>query len=426
MLHTHFSTPPSTTRAITVVHRSDDPKHRLLWVSDLLDPMGAEDLALARCIQYRCGHCNGVVNLRVLSVAAAGTTSGKRAHFAHAAGQGAGCPAVTPDAMRASDLGAAFFNGRQEGARHLRLKHLFLQAAVADPTVAHAALEVPLAQDGARRRPDVLVDFGDASVSFDVQVAPPMRDTISGRARFYEQNHLLHVWALDGAALERTQLQAFQDLTWRSGGQVLAFDEGCYVKSIQSSSLTMKQVVITDAGDTITAEWRWLQGRALVEVLGVVTPASGMAGDLLAQAVFAHLAAPDRNRLKIWYQAMSADLGLPDWTAFTKDGLRPLLGALASLHAGRVCDGSNFAPDAIGAVVNNALASEVFDKRHLWAPVLKAALEAQGGRKAALTGPKTQAVLTRAMAGHDATEFQNRMDRWWPLIQRLFPKLPKP
>lgn len=248
-----FLSSPSSTRAITMVRGAAAPMGRLLWVADLLDPMGAEDLALERCVAYRCGHCDGAVNLRVLSVTAAGTTSGKRAYFAHAVGQGLGCPAVTPEAMRAADLGAAFFNGRQEGQRHLRLKHLLLQAAVADPTVAHAALEVHLAGDGAARRPDVVVDFGDGSVSFDVQVAPPTRDTIRGRMQFYAQNHLPHVWVLDGAALEQTQLQPFQDLTWRYGGQVLAFDEACYAASIRSRSLTMKRVVITDTGKPLKA-----------------------------------------------------------------------------------------------------------------------------------------------------------------------------
>ena len=420
--------PHVATRSISLVRPLEAGRTAPKSVAGMLNSLSAEGLALVRFAPHSCGHCGGRVHLRVQSVGVSGTTGGMRAYFAHAVDEGVGCPAVTPDACRAVDLGAAMFGGAQEGARHHLLKDMLLEAASADPEVTSAQTEVSLFNGIAVRRPDVVLGLGEELVCFDIQLAPPPRVTISGRTAFYESGGFHHVWVLDGAALEHdVGLQSFQDLLWRQGGKVLAFDEESLEKTRAASALCFKLVAIRDDGHRITPSWRWVSGPDLNVCFGLAPDANGMAGDPISHAFFEALANRDRTVLQRWYVAMAADLAFPDWQAFVADGMCSLIGALATVLAGEVRDGSARPPSDVKAAVHNSLRTDTFDDRHLWAPLVRAILKARAERSpASAISRKTTEMIGRAMQDHDPVEFDRRLTRWRPLLLRLFPTIRLP
>ncbi|WP_305250130.1 hypothetical protein [Pseudotabrizicola sp.] len=414
-------------RSITLVRAMVNGDTAPKSVAGILNSASAEALALMRFLPHSCGHCGGRVNLRVQSVGTSGTTGGLRAYFAHAVDEGVGCPAVTQDACRADEIGATMFGGKQEGPRHRQMKDMMLAAAAADAAVTFAQAEVYLTYGNAGRRPDVVVGINDQLVCCDIQLAPPPRITISGRTAFYEPACFRHAWVLDGAALDRVNLQPFQDLLWRQGGRTLAFDEECLEKSVSSKALTFKLVTITDEGNLITTAWHWVQGDDLLACLGMSPTDTGTAKDFLSQAFLAALASTDRADLQRWYEAVGPDLGLSDWNAFRVDGLRPLLGALASVLASEVRDGSARRPSEVTAVVHNALTTGLSDGRHLWAPIITMAMKRRAELPNAVGfGLKTAAMIDRASRCHDPAEFNRRIDVWRPLLLRLVPALALP
>jgi hypothetical protein len=411
-------------RSISLVYPMGDGKSAPKPVASILDHLDAQALALLRFVPHACGHCGGRVSLRVQSVDASGTTGGHRAYFAHAVDEGTTCPAVTPAGPCANDLGAAIFCGKQEGARHRQLKDLLLVAASADPEVSFSQVEVHLTNGSASRRPDVVLGIGDQLVCFDIQLAPPPRVTISARTAFYEPAGFKHVWLIDGAALGCVNLQPFQDLLWRQGGHTLAFDEECIDKSLSCNTLAFKLVILKDEGHRISPAWRWVQGADLLASFGLSPTTTGTGGDFLSLALLDALSSPDRDELQRWYMAVGSDLGLPDWDAFIDDGLRPLLGALASITAGEVRDGSARRPTEVTAVVHNALTTGLSDGRHHWVPIIASVIN----RRAEMPnvpgfGAKTAAMIDRARQSHDPADFVRRLDLWRPLLTRLFPTL---
>ncbi len=414
----------ATKRSISLVRPASENNTAPKPVAGMLDSLSAEALALVRFLPHACGHCGGRVNLRVQSVGSSGTTGGLRAYFAHAVDEGVGCPAVTHDACRADGIGAVMFRGKQEGPRHHKMKDMMLAAANADAAVTFAQAEVYLTNGNAGRRPDVVLGFGDQLVCCDIQLAPPPRITISGRTAFYEPAGFKHAWVLDGAALDRVNLQPFQDLLWRQGGRALAFDEECLDRSVSSKTLSFKLVTITDEGNLISTSWHWFQGANLLACLGLSPTDTGTAEDFLSQAFLAALASPDRAALRRWYEAVAPDLGLPGWNVFMADGLRPLLGAVASVLAGEVQDGSARRPSEVTAVVHNALTTGLSDGRHLWAPIIAMVMKRRAELPNAVGfGLKTAAMIDRASQCHDPAEFSRRIDVWRPLLMRLFPAL---
>ena len=347
-----------------------------------------------------------------------------RAYFAHAVDEGVGCPAVTQHTLRANDLGAAMFSGNQEGQRHRQVKDLLLLAASTDADVSFAQAEVYLSNGSAGRRPDVVLGIGDELVCFDIQLAPPPRVTISERTAFYEPAGFKHVWVLDGSALDCVNLQPFQDLLWRQGGRALAFDEDCLNRSVSAKQLTFKLITITDEANRISSSWGWVQGPDLLVCVGLSPTNTGVAGDFLSQAFFEALASADRDALKRWYTAVGPDLGLPIWKAFIEDGLRPLMGAIASVLACEVRNGSERRSSEVTAVLHNALTTGVFDGRHVWAPVIASVLKMHADlSNARRFGRKTTDMIHRASQCQSPAELSRRLDLWRPLLQRVFPTL---
>lgn len=253
----------------------------------MLDVMGAEELALARRRPYFCGHCGAPVRIRVRSVASSGDTGGRRAHFVHRFGTGADCPATAEQCATVETVQARRFNGKQEGQRHFHLKTSLCAAIVSDPAFQSAGCELSVrAPSGSLLRPDVLAIAAFGPIAFDIQLSPPLIDTIKRRDTAYDPTWLPHAWVIDGRNTNLLNLQGFQDLIAPQGGKILAWDEDCAALTLANHTLTMKVISATDAGDQITARVDFVTGEELKSLLGLHACAPAMSADFHALACF--------------------------------------------------------------------------------------------------------------------------------------------
>lgn len=398
--------------------------HRLRSAKNYLSALDAPSLAMARFQDIRCGHCGGRINLRVASVARGGTTSGKRAWFAHAAGLRAACTVFTGKAQSSTEVEATRFHGKQEGLRHLSLKIALADAISTDPAFESAAIEVRIDHDSNYRRPDVIGETQHGMMCFDLQLASPMRETIKGRRNFYTKAGLAHLWVIDGTRLDKASLQGFQDLVWQSNGLILAWDEDCESESHERGELVMKLVTINDAKSHISSSWQWISREDIFAIAGFHKD-HAMARDLTARGFFDLLAKGDRPQLEAYFNLVLRPQGFGEWRDLCIAGLLPVVGAISSVFKGEVSDGSARMPNEIGAVINTALNTTLRDGRHIWAPLIKSSLSLQeASRGIEKFGPKTRQVIDRAIAAGNAAEFQARLAVWRPLLTRLFPTLP--
>ncbi len=274
----------ASARSIRLVQELGPSEMPKLWTAaPLLDAMDAEDLALARPRSYTCGHCGAPVRIRVRSVASCQDTGGRRAHFAHAFGTGADCPATGERCSTVDVVQAKRYNGKQEGERHFHLKISLADSIVSDPSFQSAGSEISVrSPDGRSRRPDVLAISTFGPLAFDLQLSPPLIDTIMGRDRTYDPSWMPHTWIIDGRNTNLLNLQGFQDLLAPQGGKILAWDEDCAALTRSTGNLTMKFITATDAGNQITAKVEFVTGSTLKTLLGHHAKTPAFAGDLPA------------------------------------------------------------------------------------------------------------------------------------------------
>ena len=226
---THSSNTMTTNSITHVIDQQGDDLTPLV-ARDVLNALDAEQLALLRRSDYShrqtgtsrflCGFCKQPVHVRVASAAESGCVGGHRAVFVHDPRPvPRDCPfGSLGNPSSAGEIDAVRFNGRQEGARHKRLKTLLCQMLSADPNIATAECEVlvtGISADGRAvwRRPDVLAVTTDGRrLAFDMQIGSPLLTTIDGRERFYAAQGVAWHWIVDANQCERLHLQGFQDL----------------------------------------------------------------------------------------------------------------------------------------------------------------------------------------------------------------------
>lgn len=157
---------------------------------------------------------------------------------------------------------------------------------------------------------------------------------------------------------------------------------------------------------------------------GANTAQSLQACDLVACAFFDLLAAGDLIALERWYRAvLQPSLGL-EWKALRQKGILPVIGALATVIAGTVRNGSKHKPAEVGAVINNACNMGLADQRHIWAPIVAATLNSPHAKLArSMIGPATPAIINAAIRAGDPAELRSRMSEYAPLMKRIFPGL---
>ena len=330
------SSSPSQRSIRLVQDLSSSGKPTFFMAGPMLDAMGAEELALARRRPYFCGHCGAPVRIRVRSVASSGDTGGRRAHFVHAFGTGTNCPATTERTATVQAVQARRFDGKQEGPRHFHLKTSLCAAIVSDPAFQSAGCELSVrAPSGSLLRPDVLAISAFGPVAFDVQLSPPLIDTIKRRDTAYDPSWMPHAWVIDGRNTNLMNLQGFQDLIAPQGGKILAWDENCAALTLANHTLSMKVISATDAGDQITARVDFVTGEELKSLLGLHACSPAMFADFHALACFEAASHRDPRRFAHVFNARVDQEAAINAADIVASGIMPLVGALVSSTGSR-------------------------------------------------------------------------------------------
>lgn len=415
--------------------------------ADVLDPLDATALALLRraghaarldgAPLFHCAVCANPVHIRVQGVQISGQTGGRRAVFVHDPRKNARfCPAGNlSDGTSAAAIDAQRFQGRQEGARHAFLKFQLQDSLERDPVFRNVGAEqIVRDANGNWRRPDVLASTAWGRIGFDVQLAPPLLDSIIGRQRFYANADVGHLWVVDAANPECLNRQGFLDVVLPQGAVVLGFDEHAAAVSADSGELMMHLMTVSEDTDrrrfNVSSE---LIGRDLIlDLAGLRRPsAAPIAADLRAAAMFTALRDGDVRVLQSSFEALAEGCDAPGFLDAGYDELFAIIAVLATLVTGRKADASGFSEDAVNAIVNQHLRSEQSGMRpnfvrRAWAPVIaRAAFHPNVRRWIDKPGTKTRPLLDAALIEcAEDPEFSSQLiNDWVPLLDRLFPSL---
>jgi hypothetical protein len=373
------------------------------------------------------------VHIRVLSVDEGGCADGRRASFVH--GQ-RDCPFGSFSGRSSpAMIDGARFQGRQEGARHRFLKTALCNMLRADPNISTVDCEVLVTGttvDGRLkwRRPDVLAVTTDGrQLAIDVQLAPPLLATITGREDFYRAMGIAWHWVVDTDQPRLLQRQGFQDMILPQGSKVLGFNEvvhSCTKKDFQSR-FNLLNITEAPVYPYFEIAKRIIGLETAMTLAGY--PADGpplVATDLRARSLFAALWERDMARAAQIFDLIAATLGAPSWDTAVRDGLPGCIRALFILIAGRkkaeveatLCD--LLRPDQPDKAPNTP-------QRH-WARLISqmADLDPRVRARVAVFAPETRLLIDAAGAeiAADPASFNQAWVTWMPLLRRLFPRLP--
>ena len=434
------------TKGITHIKDNQQPDDGIVEAKAFLGSLDANALALVRRTDHQlrqsgtprftCGFCNDPVHIRVVSVSEAGCTDGRRASFVHdpRAGQ-RDCPFGSfADQSSPAMVDEQRFQGRQEGARHRFLKTALCNMLRADPNIARADCEVLVTGatvDGRLtwRRPDVLAVTADGRrLAFDVQLAPPLLATITGRENFYRSMGIAWHWVVDPDQPRLLRLQGFQDLILPQGGKVLAFSEQVHALTTEDFQSRFGLLHITESPSHpfFEIDKKIISLESAAALAGY--PKGGpplVAADLRARSLYEALRDQDEERASRIFDLFAATHATPNWDAAKRDGVPGCIWALAVLIAGRK-------RDAVEAAVSDLLhpdqASEALcNAQRLWAPLISQTAELDPRVRARVAGfaSETRLLLDAAIAAAALAPeaFQTRTARWMPLLQRHFPRL---
>lgn len=249
------STPPAFSgnrkvrRAIKKVIDARGTEPVLMLVDAVLDGLTAVDLTAVRRevaqqrgegnILFRCAQCNNPVYVAVSHTASTG--DGRGAFLKHYGGTPADCDWRTPDVMR--DVGAAQFNGLQEGEPHQRLKICLADSIRCDPDFSEPIIDKHFIKIGdGHRKPDVFTTYKGQPIAYEVQLARMPLTTITQRTAAYRAAGITLVWVTSAHELALLNNQSFRDLYLAAGGRILAVDAASYERSEETSVLHLREL----------------------------------------------------------------------------------------------------------------------------------------------------------------------------------------
>jgi hypothetical protein len=333
----------------------------------------------------------------------------------------------------AGDIDAARFNGRQEGARHMRLKTLLCQMLSADPNIATAECEVlvtGIGVDGRAtwRRPDVLAVTADGRrLAFDVQIASPLLATIDGRERFYAAQGVAWHWIVDANQPERLHLQGFQDLIMPQACRVLGFNEeiATLSKTDNQSQFHLLHLIETIDARSFKVRSKKIGLDAALNFAGF--PQGGPpphATNLRALGFFRAIYKDDLSRAGQIYDLLTtANCAAPDWLQAQQDGAPDgikILLLLASNRDLKEADIDICTFFCAGVPQNGSPA------RSHWAFVIASAMTQDPSLRAKVSRlpPATRALLTNALreSAQNPTLARQFRATWSAVLRRLFPR----
>lgn len=435
------------TKGITHIKDDQQPDDGIVEAKAFLGSLDANGLALVRRTdhqlrqsgtpRFRCGFCNDPVHIRVVSVSEAGCTDGRRASFVHDPRDGQrDCPFGSfADQSSPAIVDGQRFQGRQEGARHRFLKTSLCNMLRADPNIATVDCEVLVTGATVEgrltwRRPDVLAVTTDGrQLAFDVQLAPPLLATISGREHFYRAQGVSWHWVVDADQPRLLQRQGFQDLILPQGGKVLAFSEQVHALTTTDLQSRFNLLQITEAPiDPFFEVAKKIIGLESATALAGY-PKGGpplVAADLRARSLYEALRDQDEERASHIFDLFAATHATPSWDVAQHDGVPGCIWTLAVLIVGRRKEAVEA---AVGKFLRPGQPREGLGLAHChWAPLIARLSELDPRVYARLAGfaPETRLLFEAALAAatREPASFLNAWTIWSPLLCRLFPRLP--
>lgn len=437
---------PNTIAKNSITHvidqHSKDSAPRV--AQDILSALDAEQLALLRRSDYNkrqtgtprflCGCCKEPVHVRVTSVEDSGYVDGRRAAFVHDPRPvPRDCPfGSLGNPSSAGEIDAARFNGRQEGARHKRLKTLLCDMLSADPNIATAECEVlvtGLGADGRAvwRRPDVLAVTTDGRcLAFDVQIASPLLTTIDGRERFYAAQGIAWHWIVDANQPERLHLQGFQDLIMPQACQVLGFNKEIagLAKTDNQSRFHLLHMTEKNDGRSFKVKSKKIGLSSALSLAGF--PIGGpppYAGDLRALGFFRAIYKGDLTRAGQIYNLLTAHCAAPDWAHAQQDAIPDGIKILLLSASNRDLKEAEAAICAFFCADAAQLGSPALSH---WAFVIATAATCDPTLRAQIArlSPSTRALLATALreVAPNPTSARQFRATWSAVLRRLFPR----
>lgn len=444
--HTLYSSDVQITKGITHIIDTQQTGGAIVDARAFLGSLDANGLAHLRRIdhqlrrggaaRYRCGFCHNPVHIRVISVDQGGSADGRRASFVHDPRDGSrDCPFGSfAEHSSPAMVDGLRFQGRQEGARHKFLKTALCNMLRADPNIATVDCELLVTGttvDGRLtwRRPDVLAVTTDGrQLALDVQLAPPLLATITGREDFYRTMGIAWHWIVDADQPRLLKRQGFQDLILPQGGKVLGFNEQVHALTTEDFQSRFNLLHITE-----TAVHPFFEiANKIISLETAMTlagyPTGGpplVATDLRARSIYDALRNQDEERSSRIFDLFASTHATPNWNAAKRDGVPRCIWALAILIVGRK-------RKAVEATVSDFLrsdlpggASSIAQQSFAHLISQMADLDPRVRARVAGFAPETRLLFDAAkaeIATHPAL-FNHAWTTWSPLLRRLFPRL---
>ena len=332
----------------------------------------------------------------------------------------------------AGEIDAARFNGRQECARHKRLKSLLCQMLNVDPDIASAECEVlvtGLDADGRAvwRRPDVLAVTNDGRrLAFDVQIASPLMTTIDGRERFHAAHGIAWHWIVDANQPERLHLQGFQDLVMPQACRVLGFNEEIATLAMtdNQSQFHLLHLIETDDGRSFKVRSKQIGLDAALNLAGF--PQGGPpphATDLRAHGFFRAIYKDDLSRAGQIYDLLTTNCATPDWAQAQQHAVPSGIKILLLLSSTRDLNEAEVAICALFGADAPQYGSPALSN---WAFVIATAATRDPTLRARIArlAPSSRALLATALREDAPNPAAARQfcATWSALLRRLFPR----
>lgn len=373
-------------RCVEVVEDLDatEPAGRFCSTASILDPLSAPSLSeLRKRVRARyndgkafllCAKCGKPVYVSVAGDRRPEQRDGRDAFFAHHAGTATDCEwGTTGENPRKIDCRK--YGGAVEGELHRRLKAMLSAMLEADKAFSSVAIERVISRPPLWRKPDIVADFADGLVAFDLQLATTQLPTIVAREEFYEKHNIKYVWITSTDDAHNLARQSFQDIYWSNGAQIFGIDAEAEVITYKTNELHLWALAVAPRIDESGLHSVWekrLVSRNSID-WGLASGRPRFQGADFAKAVRALVKNRfDQHRRRLIkavgqsneaaYSAaghawdnIAREVGAPSWERAEVDRVFKAIGVLSSVAAGKKMDASRYSSKALAAILNQFL-----------------------------------------------------------------------
>ncbi len=209
-------------------------------------------------VQYVCIFCKQAVAIR-----------GRKSHDLHShfyfthPYNSKDCVIKTPSRFTEEEVRRIKFNAQKESDLHIKLKGLIGQYAEQEKNIQKVVIDKIYRDEAIShkwRRPDVLAEFTNRKIAFELQLSTTFLSVIVARTLFYKQQNIFLLWVFPGFSVN-ADLQKFtqKDVYYNNNFNVFVFDKGAIEKSEANNRLFFKCYYQEHFlnGDAIDSQWQY-------------------------------------------------------------------------------------------------------------------------------------------------------------------------